>query len=352
MIRNYLLLLSTIFLLACYSERPLTPSEMETVGDRFPFPQGTGFADEVFQRIYQRTGSKVIYRDFTEAHVNRTWVYSTPLGIARYTWNMFDTQETAALDAAAVMLENKVFGLLPDNILRLGLQGFPYLYFAEGGIRIHDSRFAVHRTNALDAMTISLNPTAELDHYMYQVFFPARIAMQIFAQAFYRGAMTLPDSWFTDIGDVTPVHMVSYSIAARDPDRFENFWARQGRIPFILLSGQINIGRNTGPTIQAEIPALRGRYRDVPWFFLYLSIDGNWRERFEPGGIFYNCPRLYRRLNTFYDTMLGYGINFSEIHRKLFEGTEIDTSIDRVWIQGVSTGSARSYIFRENNSMP
>ena len=351
MIRNYLLLLSTIFLLACYSERPLTPSEMETVGDRFPFPQGTGFADEVFQRIYQRTGSKIIYKDFTEAHVNRTWVYSTPMGLARYTWTQF--REQAALDAAAVMLENRVFALLPDHILRLGLQGFPYLYLTEGGVRIHDSRFPVHPTNALDAMTISMNPTAPLDHFGYQVFFPARIAMQIFTQAFLRSDITLPDAWFTtDIGDAHNVHMVSYAVAARDPERHHLFWARQGHLPFINLHGPIHLGRNTGRQMQGALPILGGPYRDVPWFFLYLALDLNWREHFNLGGVFYNCPRLYRRLTTFYNVMKEHGIYFSEMHRILYEETTIDTSIDRIFIANVTEGSSQSFIYRDSNTQP
>jgi hypothetical protein len=357
--RNYFLLLATVFLLACYSEGPLTPTDMESLPSRFVFPQGNTLADEKFERIYRRANTRVIHRDFTSMDINRSWLAPPTGGVDPFIWNHFSSP--AELNAAAAMLYYKTFALLPDNIMRAGLQGISYVYLTDNLYEtfplfpVPDADHPMHPVRAIDARTIGLRPNAPLDNFTHQVFFPLRLVVEIFNTAFYRGYLSLPDSWFTDIGDARSVDMVSYARAAREPANFENFWARQGMLPSVILrTGRISLGRATGMSTPAEIPPLVGRYREIPYFFMYLSLDVNWRDHFLPGGVFYNCPRLYRRLNVFYDTMKGYGIDFSEIQRILFEGTTVDTSIDRIFVREVTPddNDINTYLYFDSRSQP
>jgi hypothetical protein len=183
------------------------------------------------------------------------------------------------------------------------------------------------------------------------VFFPARIALEFFMDAFSRGDIVLPESWF-ERGPATDFDLVSWSIANRDPARYDFFWARQGRLPSISMNGLIRMGRNSGFANNSEIAPLGGRYVEVPHFFMYLAMDPNWREHFNPGGIFYDCPRLEYRLNVFFDTMLAHGIDMDAIQETLFSATTIDTSIDRILVRDEASPEVGTYIYWCINNQP
>ena len=342
-----------VLLSGCYREEQLVPTKLETITDKFDFPQGNTPADQIFAEIYKKYGVKVIYKDFTNSDITRSWMSATGSSIipVEYRWS-YQTDEQL-LEASAIIFQQKVFPLLPESMVKSATQAYPYMYLID---ELHATmnpglRLPLYPINALDGITVCLIATAGPDHFPYRVFFPLRIVLEYFMFAFNRGMMNLPDSFYDDIGDVSSYLYTAYSWANTMPDRYDHFWARQGVLPLVsIVSGRLYIGKNTGFLRGSAIPPLTGRDWDVPYFFMYLCLDKHWKTRFDAGQIFEDCPRLERRLYTFYNSIKEFGIDFEGIHEKLFEGTTIDTSPDRIWVQNESTGDINTYIYYDLNN--
>jgi hypothetical protein len=277
--------------------------------------------------------------------------------------------DPSRLEAAANILDRKVFSLLPEEIIRRAARAYPYMYLMDNLRYPTDgatTRRAVYESIALDAISASVQPNSAADSYSRQVWIPLRVALQYFMFAFSIGMMDLPASFYDDVGNVPASSYTSFARAENDPALYENFWGRQGRIPFVSpINGRISTGKNSGFQATTITPSpISERDRDVPFFFIMLSADRNWRTHFEPGGAFYDCPRLERRFHTFNDRMKEYGIDFDVIREKLYEGTRVDTSPPykedgtpgRIWIRPVSqddvenVGDADTYIYYDLNN--
>lgn len=347
--KYYGLLLSALLLTACYNEDTLRPTELESISDKFDFPQGTSEADAVFERIYEQYGTKVIYKDFTEMDLNRAWLTpNSEIFDTRYRWNYIADPDQ--LLKAARTMEESVFGLLPQEMVRKAMHSYPYVYLMDSLHTVNmtsTDQWAVYPTKALDGLSVNLQMTAQPDQYSYKVYFPLRIALEVFGVAFNRGEITLPEAFYSEIGPVPRVDLKSYDDAKGD--LYENYWARQGYMQYVRLYGQISLSKKSGFDPPSVIQPFTGRNQEVPHFFLFLSIDRNWRDYFKPGGIFEDCPRMQNRLNIFYNHMKEeYGIDFDEIQRKLYdrEGVNVDTDPNRYYVRGaVPAADIFKYIY-------
>jgi hypothetical protein len=337
--RYFSFLLLTLFLLGgCYKEKALTPTGITSIGEKFTFPQGSSPADAVFERIDGRYSVKVIYKDFTQGDINRSWLSPSGQDFIKteWRWNYLTDEQTAS---AAGTLEQKVFSLLPDSIVRAGTRSYPYFYLIDGLYPVSSGlHLPLYPTKALDGMAINLELSASPDNYTHKVFFPLRVATEIFIAAYARGDIRVPEEFFAGLDEKDNV---SYN-AANNPlqgggpgtERYERFWARRGRIPFVSLEGLISIGENTthNSSRASAIEPLSRRDSEVAYFFMFLSLDKHWRSRFEPGNLFHDCPLLESRITMFYNRMKNvYGIDLDAIQEKLYAGTDVDTSPDRIY---------------------
>ena len=352
----FALLLYVSLLTGCYKEAPLVPTQMGSVADKFDFPQGTASYDEVFQRINNEYGIKVIYKDFTENDINRAWQSPTGGEISvGYIWNyLVDEQQ---LNTVAAILEQKVFPLLPDTIMKAASQAYPYMYLMDKLYAPSNmAHFALYPVNAFDGITVNLEATADSDNYSYRVFFPLRVAVEYFMFAFNKGMIPdLPSSFYTAVGSVSIFNYVSRYWAATRPDRYNDYWARNGELPSISsYSGRITIGQYSGWMRSSALPPITGSSWEVPYFFMYLSLDPNWRANFDTGGVFEDCDRLKTRVEMFYNYMKGYGIDFDKIQEILYSGTTVDkrSPWERMYIRNVtpSTEDANKYIYYDLNN--
>ncbi len=350
--KKYLLLTICAFIMcACYKEDKITPSLIGGAADKFDFPQeGTPVdVQAVLDEIYEDYGVKVIYKDFTSMDLNRAWLSPTTGVGSEITWE-YITDNDKLLEAVTT-LRDKVFGLLPAEIMKPALKAFPYIYLLDnlqqhtrvlGGGTV-TTAYAIYPTRALDGMAVNLQLDAEPDNYLYKVYFPVYIAGEFFNQAFYLGNITLSKTLFVDVmSDAMRAGMWSYNWTndgmpshngvASSP---EMYWARQGWVPRInTVSGIPQVSKGSTHTASPGRAPLTGTWAEVPETFIYLCVDRNWRTfDDEEGvandgtltGVFYDCPKLIERLELFTSEMAAQGIDFEEIQEKLYAGTTITT---------------------------
>ena len=355
--RKYLLpaMLLMLCFSACYKENTLTPTQLDSITEKFVFPQGISRADTVFENIYKRYGVKLIYKDFSKQDLNRSWLApagSEGIFSSECKWD--HVTDARQLEDAANTLEKKVFGLLPDTIVKAVLKAFPYMYLADGIQYISGSQehIAIYPVKALDAMTVNLELTSGLDNYRYRVFHPARILLEIFIHACAEGMISMPAEFYSGINQYGDVF--SYNQAETEGQgslRYAAYWARQGNAPFVQnFSGRITVGKSSTYSSRnaTALKPLTSENSDMAYFFLYLILDKHWKNRFDAGNLFYNCPVLQNRINLFHSRMKNvYGIDLDLIQEKLYEGTTVDTSIDRIYINNVSPGNNETYIYFE-----
>lgn len=106
------LLIATCTLSACYHEDDLTPSANETVG-RFDFPQGTNSWDRDAEKIAGEFGVQLIYTNFSEEELNRTWVGSSLTGSPI----LADTLNDDQADFAISFMKDHIFAHLNPDLL-------------------------------------------------------------------------------------------------------------------------------------------------------------------------------------------------------------------------------------------
>ncbi|MDR3184374.1 MAG: hypothetical protein LBT49_03110 [Prevotellaceae bacterium] len=337
--RYFVFLISIWALQACYKEEALTPTALESATSKFDFPQGASPTDGVIEEIYERYGVKLIYKAFTQSDVDRGW--KSPEGESfistRCEWKYLD--EGTQLEKAVGILNEKVFDLLPDTVVKAALRACPYLYvvdnirYAEGS----KEQMPVYPVKGLDSWMVNVAlGNQQPDNYSMRVFYPAQIMCEMFVYAYVGGAVTLPPEFFEGL-NTDVLTLKSYTAATKagpgTPD-YENYWARRGFPPAVLPTGRIFTGLSQSscsirPTV---IFPLTEATREVSQFFLFLCLDYNFSRStyFEQSnGIFYDCPKLKTRLELFINRMKEYGIDFEAIRTKLYEGSTMDKSPTR-----------------------
>ena len=270
--------------------------------------------------------------------MNRSWLSPSGQDLIKTEWKWtYATDEQ--IESAATTLEQKVFALLPDAIVKAGMRPYPYMYLIDGLYPVSSGLLLpLYPTKALDGMAVNLELSAMPGNYTHKVFFPLRIAAEIFISACSQGIISIPDAFFDGIGQDDYISWNSASDPAQGggpgTEQYERYWARRGRIPFIGVEGQIAVGKNTrynGGRATAIAP-LTQKDSEAAYFFMFLSLDRHWRSYFEEGNIFYDCPLLENRITMFCNRMKDiYGIDFDAIQEKLYAGTGVDTSPDRLY---------------------
>lgn len=373
MMKKYFLPLLTALLLAgCYNEGELAPSQLDGIGSKFNFPQGTTQADEIFKRIYEKYGTKVIYKDFTEQDLQRGWVNSAQSSAVVYEYD-YITDEADLLEAAMI-IEEKILGLFPEETMKKVLRSYPYIYLTDNLHSITQSLvgpvtdyLSIYPIRALDGIGINL----QLDHlpktdaqieaeirvanqtvvnnggvgkteaqlladidtavkkqkYRFRVYHPLRIAVEFYNQAFYKGWITVSEDFYKK-GELGTTLLRSYNRSTEDPAIYDNYWARQGRMPFVSpLNGVPFMSKSWSWQNQIAISPLTGKYIEIPFCLIFLATDRNWRTYDDVKGvpdetltgIFYDCPLLTNRLQIYYDEMKEQGIDCDKIQRILYE---------------------------------
>ncbi len=349
---GFMAVLAALLLTGCYSEDPLKATEMEGLSSKFDFPQGTTEADAVFERIYEKFGTQVIYKDFTERDLLRSWTLPSGYAGGDLTYLYKYVTDPDKLLEAALTIEKKVFGLLPEDIMKEVLKPYPYLYLTDDlrlimmGGRIDDPTM-LYPVKALDGLGINLQLDAAPDDYTYKVFFPLRLAVEFFIQAFNKKLITMSPEFYAMKGSTT-TSLRSYVRAMSDPLQYDNYWARQGYLQLISFDKGIpkdglgKTGKAGDYQSNSAIPPLTEVDKEIPWFFIFLSTDRNWRTYDDvnagPGddgtlsGIFYDCPMLVNRLELYTAEMKRQGIDFEEIQRILYDDpTDNSTVVTNPW---------------------
>lgn len=336
---SFLAILSVILFAGCYNEGALTPTKLDKITGKFEFPQGTSEADEIFERIFEKYGTQVIYKDFTEADLNRSWM--SPTGNMSTTPATYEyiTDPDALLEAART-IEDKILGLMPEDVMRRVLRSYPYIYLTDN-LKSYDMAGEAYveffyPVRALDGITINLQLNADADDYVYKVYYPLRIALEFFNQAFSQGLITVPEEFYSLYGPQENGRLVTFQRSLEDPSSYDNYWARQGRLPYIgSFTGVANLSKTYLWRQNSLLEPLTADNRETPWFFVFLSTDRNWRT-YDDGqgvvdntnqGVFYDCPRIVDRLELFYDSMQEQGIDFDEIQRRLYDDEDDNSTV-------------------------
>lgn len=307
----------------CDSEDDIVPSELVTPTSKFEFPQGNTPADAKLADIYDRVGVKVIYKDFTENDWIRSWTPPTPFG-SNYRW---DFVTGSRIDDAVDILYDVVFANIPDDISRKVLQKTPYMYLTGDMVNAQSNiRIFMLSLSALDSRTVSVHAGTTSD-YTTRIFGPVRILVALLSEALDRGLITLPDGFMDDVDFTTPTVT---GVAAADPAKYPNFWARRGFCPKTNTStGRISASDAT----QTNYPSSYKTSREMFVYYAhYLALEPNLDSRFLPGGLYEDCPLLRSKIDTFLNHMkTNYGIDLRALNSKLFTGFTGNLSVDRLW---------------------
>ncbi len=363
----FLFALCVSIITGCYNEKDLTPSDVSVVG-KFEFPQEGTPADvqDVLDEIYETYGVKVIYKDFTEADFRRSWTSpSGSVSMGAYEWDILSGDD---LLEAAETLRDKVFGLMPVEIVKEGTKSMPYIYLVDNlrtmtrnnTGQLVEEVVQTYPVRAMDALVVNLQINAPADSYQHKVFYPVLTAFTIFDGAFTNGAITLPESFYEVITTIPGPDMKTYNNAIGVTD-YPKFWARQGVPPRTNPSnGRISMGKHTGaPSYISGHGNLVGKYVQVPFYFMLFCVDTHWREHFDVQGVldytlrgvFYDCPKLKERYYTFYNEMKAQGIDFDVIQQKLYAGTNVNTDLDYVYVRDITpVANAYKYHYEDFNN--
>lgn len=361
----------TLVLGACNNEKGITPSVIESAANKFEFPQeGTpANVQAIFDDIYARYGTKVIYKDFTERDMNRGWMAPSTGSSATYAWD--EIKDPAKLLKAAEILRDKIFNALPADKMKPVMRGVQYLYLCDNlrsvtqaGPVISEDVLPMYPSVALDGMGVNLQVNAADDDRTYRSYFPARILANLFDRAYFTGIFTLTDDFFNEMGKGSKpaINQQSYAhsndglVHENQEPTPEDYWAQRGMIPSpTMVSGRLEIGKHHVLGNYTYFPSFLANRPDASKAFLYLCMDPNWRTfGAEQGaidntltGIYYNT-RLLRRLEMFSDQMLEQGVDMAQICANIYAGTGIYTSPDKVYISGqVPASEERKYIYYE-----
>ncbi|MDR0511163.1 MAG: hypothetical protein LBH06_08745 [Rikenellaceae bacterium] len=340
--RTFLYLLlpaAAIWLTGCYKEAPLKPTYMTSVGEKFAFPQGSAAHDDIFKRIFDRFGIKVIYKDFTQSDLNRSW--TSPSGgqliSTEFRWN-YET-DPSHLEQAGRTIE-KILGLLPDSVLRTGLR-VPYLYLIDGLYPTSSgTKMTLYPGHGLDAKAINLELSAAPNSYCFRVFFPFRLFVDIFMESVYEGRISMPAEWYQGINsesDVTSWN--SAQTSGPGTIQYRRFWGRQGNIPFLqYFTGFISIGGGTTQSSRdatgfgnAERMNADPKAKDIAYYLMFTCLDYHWESYFAPGKLLDDCSLTRSRIETFITRMRNvYGVDVDLIRDALYDGTAVDTTAGRI----------------------
>jgi hypothetical protein len=338
--KRYVIIILGIWALqACSKEEALTPTALESAISKFDFPQGDSPTDNVIKEIYEEYGVKLIYKDFTESDVNRTWKSPEDGSFisSRCEWKYLD-ETTQQLEQAVDILKEKVFDLLPDAVIKAALRACPYLYVVDNIHYAEGSReqMSVYPVKGLDSwmVNVALN-YQQTDNYPMRVVYPAQIMCEMFVYAYAEGAITMPPEFFEglDTRSTTFKSRNAANAAGSGTPEYDNYWARRGFPPFVSpISGRIFTGpSHTSTAVTAIVTTpMTEATREIPQFFLFLCLDTHWREYFEAGNIFDDCPKLKARVEMFNSRMKDeYGIDFDAIREKLYEGSTMSKEATR-----------------------
>ncbi|KAA6300543.1 MAG: hypothetical protein EZS26_003310 [Candidatus Ordinivivax streblomastigis] len=331
------MLLLTSLIQGCYKEDAITPTVLTSAASKYEFPQGDSPADTIMAEVYEKYGVKCIYKDFTQSDIDRSWLPPGGGGLVstkcRWRYVNVDVQ----LLSAATILKEKIFGLLPENMVQAALRSYPYLYVVDEMRYLSNGQLAkIYPTKALDSWTIDLGLNyQQSDNYEMRIFYPVRVMVEVFDYAYAEGAITMPAEFFAGLDRYT-LSLTSRNRANNagpgTPD-YTNYWARRGFLPFVspVGGGVYTSPTQSGSALSASVLSpLSDADREIPQFFLFLCLDTHCWEYFEPGNIFDDCPKLKTRLEMFNNRMKEvYGIDFDAIRAKLYEGATLDTSPDR-----------------------
>lgn len=351
------MLACTLAVAGCYNEDKITPTEGMSVAGKFAFPQEGTPADvqAVLDDIYATYGTKVIYKDFTEADLKRSWMGGTTSSTTTYTW---DWLEGADLLAAVTTLRDKALSLMPLEITRAGLARYPYIFLVdnltENNLQSGVSTIiAEYPVKALDAMTVNMQVDATTDNQRQKVGFPLNVADNIFTQALYVEAIEVP-ARFREI-EPTLENGLIRSFYGASQTTAERYWARQGAM-FNVSNGQVWIGKHT-------MQRLGSKDNPEHHAFMFLCLVPQWKTLLAgaPGtvdttvdGVFYDCPLLIEKLEVFQEAMEAQGMDFEAMNAALYTGTTIDTSTSRVYLheRGVLTdpNESHAYLYYDFNN--
>lgn len=159
----------------CYKDDPITPSGRLTSGGDlvFDFPQGNNAYDDDIVAFANEYDIKVIYKDFTLAHFNRSWVAST-----MSTYNGYDTPADLAGKHAEFMI-NQVLRCIPGEFAKKYYPPYLYLVYGWHSVSVFGTSLSQYKWDGLDFYLVSLEsdflePELPLYPGYRKTHFPAR----------------------------------------------------------------------------------------------------------------------------------------------------------------------------------
>lgn len=130
--KYFYVLLATILLVSCYKEDKLSVSENVTA-ELFHFPQGTNSWDKEIEQIYKDHGVKLVYKDYTPAKFNGSWLAIDNKN-EFYGSDMTDEQ----VQNDVKFFQEEVFKYISPAITK---DCFPtYIYLCYDAFRVEDGR--------------------------------------------------------------------------------------------------------------------------------------------------------------------------------------------------------------------
>lgn len=121
---------AAIFFTACSDNETLIPTEVETMS-RFDFPEGTEDYDKIFEKIYEKHGVQIIYKNWTKKDWEKSWKDPGLTGISTvYNGNHPTNGVVDTLTILAEFMRDDIFTHISTELSKKTFR--PYIYLVNG----------------------------------------------------------------------------------------------------------------------------------------------------------------------------------------------------------------------------
>ena len=292
----YLYCLFGCLFLSCYSEDKLVADKEGEGGMRYEFPQGNNSWDKDLEEIQKEFGIYIIYKDFEETDLNRSWTGALGEGSTYFGESLNDEQA----EFMTKFMKNHIFAYLTPQATRKVLPMYYYMVYSFrsmgwGGYWY----FGKNKFDGMDYWSICMYSDNPEEGSFYKKIVPpsteeeyficrGTILMEILERAVKKGTIEIPEQFHEGFDYTSAVN--SYD------ENAENYYKRRG------LPG-LNYGVDSGLQRVAWI-GLMNRYENVMAYIL-LGMKYSPEEREEGWFKYPMIQEKYEYLSNYLKTEYG-----------------------------------------------
>ena len=224
----YLYCLLGCLFLSCYNEDKLVADKEGEGGMRYEFPQGNNSWDKDLEEIQKKFEIYIIYKDFEEADLNRSWTGKLGQGSTYFGESLNDEQA----EFMTKFMKNHIFAYLTPQVTRKILPMYYYMVYSFRSMGWSGSwAFRENFFNGMDYWAICMYSDDPEEGSFYEKIVPpstekeystrrGTILMEILERAVEKGTIVIPEQFHEGFDYTSEVN--------RNDESAENYYKKRG----------------------------------------------------------------------------------------------------------------------------